>query len=378
MEADHLENEEPRGHWRNFHPLPRGAKTLADNAVECVKAMAREVLVVDVPGGNDCNDYGMAHSGPAEYLVEALADNSQLQAHAPGITFRFSKQLEDRDDLGELAAFGSLVLGIDEGDGSLDVEVGRPSEVAEVENAEPSASRPETGKEAEKRGHVVEETPDEIDSEAVRAAKRARQEEIEEEGMTDHEVILKCLRYVQSSLEYTARQAAALKQCQEQLGEIGWLRAQNPSGEIRFLPMEIQGVPVLSRTGAERQREALQERRRRKEEAEQHQRDLEASTASLETRGAGPAGYVRSFPTIRPCCVGFNWLPNLHPPPLWKCSFQDFDCVAQPKVKRPGALKDFKKVRAAAGAAFVGNIWEQSLADWNTMKRTRAAVLEYF
>lgn len=167
-EAEHLENEELRGHWQNFHPLPRGAKTLADNAVECVKAMAREVLVVDVAGGNDCNDYGMAHSGPAEYLV----DNSQLQAHAPGITFRFSKQLEDRDDLGELAAFGSLVLGIDEGD--------------------------------------------------------------------------------------------------------GWLRAQNPSGEIRFLPMEIQGVTVLSRTGAERQREALQERRRRKEEAEQHQRDLEA------------------------------------------------------------------------------------------------------
>lgn len=32
----------------------------------------REVLVVDVDGG-DCNDYGMAHSGPAEYLVEALA-----------------------------------------------------------------------------------------------------------------------------------------------------------------------------------------------------------------------------------------------------------------------------------------------------------------
>ena len=41
----------------------------------------------------------------------------------------------------------------------------------------------------------------------------------------------------------------------------GWLRAQNPSGEIRFLPMEIQGVPVLSRTGAERQREARQAER---------------------------------------------------------------------------------------------------------------------
>ena len=36
----------------------------------------------------------------------------------------------------------------------------------------------------------------------------------------------------------------------------GWLRAQNPSGEMRFLPMEISGVLVLSRTGAEQQREA--------------------------------------------------------------------------------------------------------------------------
>eukprot|EP00435_Cladocopium_sp_Y103_P002819 s107_g1.t1 len=62
---------------------------------------------------------------------------------------------------------------------------------------------------------------------AVRAAKRARQDmtraEIEEEGMTDHEVTLKCLRLVQSSLEYTARQAAALKSCQEQLGDVGSL-----------------------------------------------------------------------------------------------------------------------------------------------------------
>ena len=37
------------------------------------KTTPREVLVVDVAGGNDGNDYGMAHSGPAEYLVEALA-----------------------------------------------------------------------------------------------------------------------------------------------------------------------------------------------------------------------------------------------------------------------------------------------------------------
>eukprot|EP00435_Cladocopium_sp_Y103_P075750 s223_g64.t1 len=102
-----------------------------------------------------------------------------------------------------------------------EADASRPTEVAEVENAEPSASRSET----EKRGHVVDETPEEVDSEAVRAAKRARQDmtqaEVEEEGLTDHEVVLKCLRLVQSSLEYTARQAAALKTCQEQLGEIG-------------------------------------------------------------------------------------------------------------------------------------------------------------
>eukprot|EP00435_Cladocopium_sp_Y103_P006914 s5646_g2.t1 len=107
-----------------------------------------------------------------------------------------------------------------------EADASRPTEVAEVEKTEPSASRPETEKDSEKK-HGVEETPEEFDSEAVRAAKRARQEmtqaEIEEEGMTDHEVTLKCLRLVQSSLEYTARQAAALKAVQEQLGDVGSL-----------------------------------------------------------------------------------------------------------------------------------------------------------
>eukprot|EP00435_Cladocopium_sp_Y103_P068104 s1948_g31.t1 len=89
-----------------------------------------------------------------------------------------------------------------------------------AEESKKDEMHPETGKDAEKRGQV-EEIADESDPEVRRAAKRARQEEIEEEGMTDKEVILKCLRYVQSSLEYTARQAEALKHCQQQLGEIG-------------------------------------------------------------------------------------------------------------------------------------------------------------
>eukprot|EP00435_Cladocopium_sp_Y103_P021638 s4229_g5.t1 len=55
----------------------------------------------------------------------------------------------------------------------------------------------------------------------VRSAKRARIEEIDADEMDDRAVIVKRLHYVQSSLEYTARQAQALKQCQEQLKEIG-------------------------------------------------------------------------------------------------------------------------------------------------------------
>eukprot|EP00435_Cladocopium_sp_Y103_P040810 s594_g11.t1 len=106
-------------------------------------------------------------------------------------------------------------------------------EAAEVEKAEPSASRPETEKELEGK-HGVEETPEEMDSESVRAAKRARQDmtqaEVEEEGMSDHDVTMKCLRLVQSSLEYTARQAAALKAAvQEQLGETASLAYHSES-----------------------------------------------------------------------------------------------------------------------------------------------------
>eukprot|EP00435_Cladocopium_sp_Y103_P060240 s1890_g22.t1 len=113
-----------------------------------------------------------------------------------------------------------------------EADASRQAEVAEVEKAEPSASRPESEKESEKK-HGVDETPEEFDSEAVRAAKRARQEmtqaEVEEEGMSDHDVTMKCLRLVQSSLEYTARQAAALKAVQEQLGETASLAYHSES-----------------------------------------------------------------------------------------------------------------------------------------------------
>eukprot|EP00435_Cladocopium_sp_Y103_P030642 s3778_g7.t1 len=108
-----------------------------------------------------------------------------------------------------VAAATVLTSTMPEGNGP---DASRPSE---VENAEPSESRPETVKKTE------EDIPEENDPEKIRAAKKARIAEIEEEGMDDHEVILQCLRYVQSSLEYTARQAEALKKCQEQLGEIG-------------------------------------------------------------------------------------------------------------------------------------------------------------
>ncbi|CAJ1375173.1 unnamed protein product [Effrenium voratum] len=145
------------GEWHSYRPV----RDLAQQAVAEVKTMAQEALIFE-------EEKLAMPPGPAEYLV----DNSALQAHAPGITFRFSKRMEDRDDLGELAAFGSIVLGIDEGD--------------------------------------------------------------------------------------------------------GWLRAQNPQGEIRFLPMELQGVAVVSKNAAAQHREAQAERLRRREEAERHQRDLEA------------------------------------------------------------------------------------------------------
>ncbi|CAE7485678.1 dnaJ [Symbiodinium natans] len=139
---------------------------MAEQAVREVAYMAKEALMVEQ--AREEKNLELAESGPAEYLV----DNSVLQAHAPGITFRFSKRMEDRDDLGELAAFGTSVLGIDEGD--------------------------------------------------------------------------------------------------------GWLRVQNPHGEIRYLPTEIQGVTVLSRAAATQQRQVREERQRRAEAAERQQKDLEA------------------------------------------------------------------------------------------------------
>eukprot|EP00435_Cladocopium_sp_Y103_P051938 s1116_g16.t1 len=41
------------------------------------------------------------------------------------------------------------------------------------------------------------------------------------EELDDRALVVKCLHYVQSSLEYTARQAQALKECQEQVKEVG-------------------------------------------------------------------------------------------------------------------------------------------------------------
>ncbi|CAE8656282.1 unnamed protein product, partial [Polarella glacialis] len=93
-------------------------------------------------------------------------------AHAPGITFRFSKRLEDRDDVGDLARFGDIVLGVDEGD--------------------------------------------------------------------------------------------------------GWLRVPCADGKLRYLPHNLQDVPVLSRAAAQKRRQAQEERRRRAEASERQQGDMEA------------------------------------------------------------------------------------------------------
>eukprot|EP00930_Biecheleria_cincta_P027514 TRINITY_DN19317_c0_g1_i2.p1 TRINITY_DN19317_c0_g1~~TRINITY_DN19317_c0_g1_i2.p1 ORF type:complete len:948 (+),score=158.98 TRINITY_DN19317_c0_g1_i2:256-2844(+) len=137
---------------------------MANNAVADVRSVAQEVL-----SASETVQPVMARAEePAEYLV----DNSRLRANAPGIAFRFSKRHEDRDDLGELAAFGDVLLGIEEGD--------------------------------------------------------------------------------------------------------GWLRVQNPKGEIRYLPMEIQGILVMSRTAAEEQRGAREDRLRKQELAHRKEKDLEA------------------------------------------------------------------------------------------------------
>lgn len=163
---DRNDDFEPERFRVDARPTSKAARAMAEEAVREVAYLAKEALIVEQ--AQEENKLALAESGPAEYLV----DNSVLQAHAPGITFRFSKRMEDRDDLGELAAFGTSVLGIDEGD--------------------------------------------------------------------------------------------------------GWLRVQNPHGEIRYLPTEIQGVTVLSRAAATEQREAREERRKRAEAAERQHRDLEA------------------------------------------------------------------------------------------------------
>eukprot|EP00929_Paragymnodinium_shiwhaense_P045860 TRINITY_DN23383_c0_g1_i1.p1 TRINITY_DN23383_c0_g1~~TRINITY_DN23383_c0_g1_i1.p1 ORF type:complete len:393 (-),score=94.44 TRINITY_DN23383_c0_g1_i1:132-1310(-) len=53
----------------------------------------------------------------AAYVV----DNSVLKSSKPGLTYRLSKDLDDKDD-GNIAEFGSTVTGTDEGDGWLKVE----------------------------------------------------------------------------------------------------------------------------------------------------------------------------------------------------------------------------------------------------------------
>lgn len=82
----------------------------------------------------DCIDYGQ-YTLPAETIFEEesefirpsqarrrahkeyVVDNSDLQADAPGVAFRFSRQLNDRDDVRPVAQWGCIVTGEDTGDG---------------------------------------------------------------------------------------------------------------------------------------------------------------------------------------------------------------------------------------------------------------------
>ncbi|CAE7416500.1 dnaJ [Symbiodinium pilosum] len=52
---------------------------------------------------------------------EYIVDNSDLQADAPGVAFRFSCRLEDRDDVRPVAQWGTIVTGEDKGDGWIQV-----------------------------------------------------------------------------------------------------------------------------------------------------------------------------------------------------------------------------------------------------------------
>ncbi|CAK9105589.1 Chaperone protein DnaJ [Durusdinium trenchii] len=52
-----------------------------------------------------------------ERVKEYVVDNSQLQADAPGVAYRFSCQLDDRDERRPVAAWGSIVSGEDASEG---------------------------------------------------------------------------------------------------------------------------------------------------------------------------------------------------------------------------------------------------------------------
>eukprot|EP00435_Cladocopium_sp_Y103_P073961 s101_g46.t1 len=60
----------------------------------------------------------------------------------------------------------------------------------------------------------------EEDSEAIRAAKRARLDEADE-VLDDRAAVLKCLHHVQAAVEYTARQQKSIQELQAQIQEIG-------------------------------------------------------------------------------------------------------------------------------------------------------------
>eukprot|EP00435_Cladocopium_sp_Y103_P070429 s334_g35.t1 len=102
---------------------------------------------------------------------------------------------------------------------------------AAPEATEPSSSKPETEQQEAEGKHGTDETPEALETE--REAKRPRHEmtqaEVEAEGMSDHDVTMQVLRLCQSSLEYTARQAQALKAVQEQLGETASLAYHSES-----------------------------------------------------------------------------------------------------------------------------------------------------
>eukprot|EP00435_Cladocopium_sp_Y103_P071900 s520_g38.t1 len=94
-----------------------------------------------------------------------------------------------------------------------------PEEVVHADASKAIEVQPDASKAAEMGSpgdDLNEEDPD-----AARAAKRARLDETDTEGLDDRGVVLKCLHHVQAALEHTARQAQALNECQSQIKEIG-------------------------------------------------------------------------------------------------------------------------------------------------------------